>query len=132
MTVYDIIAEPLVATWRGHQPHERDALVYGMLEKVGLSREHANRYAHEFSGGQRQRIGISRALILQPEIVICDEPISALDVSIQAQVVNCCAIFSRKAASPTCSLRMTFRWCAMFRTTWSYVPRQDGRAVRFR
>lgn len=113
MTVEDIIAEGIDIHGLAKSKKERSEMVENLLETVGLNRDHASRYPHEFSGGQRQRIGIARALAVQPKFIIADEPISALDVSIQAQVVNLLKDLQEEKGLTYLLLLMICRWLSL-------------------
>ena len=137
-TVGEIIAEGLELHKLCANAKERRERVYELLNMVGLSKEHANRFPYEFSGGQRQRVGIARALALNPEFIVCDEPISALDVSIQAQVVNMLMKFQRELG-PTCLSPTICLWYAIspmrrrsciWGPWWNTAPQRRSTAIR--
>ena len=135
MTVADIIAEPIDIAGTYKTKAERDARVEEVMGAVGLDLSYKYRYPHEFSGGQRQRIGIARAIVLEPEVVVCDEPVSALDVSVQAKVIN---LLAPGRPGPVLRLHQPrpFRRQAHLRHGHGHVPGSrdgaggEGRAVR--
>ena len=116
-TVGTIIGEPFSIQGMHSGEGERKKTVQDLMDLVGLNPEHYNRYPHEFSGGQRQRIGVARALALKPKIIIADEPVSALDVSIQAQILNLLRELQREFGSRSSSSRMTSPSCTCA-TAW--------------
>ncbi len=116
LPISDILAEPM----RAHRipPDEQRRRISELLETVGLRQEHANRYPSEFSGGQRQRIGIARALTLRPKLVVLDEPVSALDVSVRAGVINLLEQLKEEQGCRICSWPTIFRWYGISPTAW--------------
>ena len=118
MTVGDIIAEPMDIQRLHANRSEREDHVIELCRLVGLDPDYLKRYAHEFSGGQRQRIGIARSLALSPKLIVCDEPVSALDVSIQAQVINLMERFSKNAVLRISLSPMICRSLSIFQTKW--------------
>jgi oligopeptide transport system ATP-binding protein len=119
MTVGQIIARPLKTFEPGLGRAETERRVMAAMQEVGLAPEMVRRYPHEFSGGQCQRIGIARAMILRPKLVVCDEPVSALDVSIQARSSTCCAACRRRTTLRCCSSRTTSASCGTSATACS-------------
>jgi len=109
-TVGQILLEPMRIHKIGANDQERIAKAYWLLDKVGLPEQAFHRYPHEFSGGQRQRIAIARCLTMQPEILVCDESVSALDVSVQRRYSTCCRTCRMSSACPTSSSRTICRW----------------------
>ena len=132
-TVGSIIGEPFVIHELEHDDDKRKKLVQELMDHVGLNPEHYNRFPHEFSGGQRQRIGVARAIALKPKLVVADEPVSALDVSIQAQIINLLAELQRELGLTIIFIAHDLsRRAPRVRPRRGHVPRQDRRAGRRR